>query len=209
MNAEAMARYFETALAYVTKHYPDELKYVEQRKFSSITAFIFFEEYVFVVLNSGMKYKVAMKMYKNFMKNADLNTIGHLGKRKAIGEAMHNYADWFLKLQATEDKLAFLDSLPFIGKVTKYHLARNLGLDYAKPDRHLVRLAQISKYACAEKKCKCAGKGERVIYCTCKFNCVADMCSALATKFNLRIGTVDFVLWAFLKDGVNGLLNKT
>jgi hypothetical protein len=38
----------------------------------------------------------------------------------------------------------FLRSLPYIGQVTWRHLAKNLGADVAKADRHLARLAQAT-----------------------------------------------------------------
>jgi hypothetical protein len=39
------------------------------------------------------------------------------------------------------DPLGVLQSLPYIGPVTCYHLAKNIGLQVAKPDHHLTRLA--------------------------------------------------------------------
>jgi hypothetical protein len=39
------------------------------------------------------------------------------------------------------DKLAFIEILPWIGPITRWHVAKNFGLDVIKPDRHLVRVA--------------------------------------------------------------------
>jgi hypothetical protein len=44
-------------------------------------------------------------------------------------------------------------TLPYIGPVTVYHLAKNLGLPVAKPDRHLQRLAESLCYADAHELC--------------------------------------------------------
>lgn len=50
--------------------------------------------------------------------------------------------------------LQVLQSLPFIGPVTCYHLAKNIGLPFAKPDRHLVRLASSVGYSDVQRFCK-------------------------------------------------------
>src|SRR5204862_28581 len=38
----------------------------------------------------------------------------------------------------------WLTRCPYIGPVTCWHLAKNVGMDVVKPDRHLVRMAQAS-----------------------------------------------------------------
>ena len=35
-----------------------------------------------------------------------------------------------------------LEELPYIGPVTRYHLAMRIGLNLAKPDRHVARTAK-------------------------------------------------------------------
>lgn len=50
--------------------------------------------------------------------------------------------------------LEVLQSLPFVGPVTRYHLAKNIGLPFAKPDRHLVRLANSVGYSNVQQFCK-------------------------------------------------------
>jgi hypothetical protein len=47
-----------------------------------------------------------------------------------------------------------LKALPYIGPVTAYHLAKNLGLPVAKPDRHLQRLAVSLCYPDAHALCR-------------------------------------------------------
>jgi hypothetical protein len=75
-------------------------------------------------------------------KNIDIATMfGHQGKVASIKYMAKNYEREFKQYLDTDDKLEFLESLPHIGPITKYHLAKNLGLDYVKPDRHLIRIA--------------------------------------------------------------------
>lgn len=74
-----------------------------------------------------------------------------------------------------EDPLQALRSLPYIGEVTSYHLAKNLGADVAKPDRHLVRFA--------------ASQG---------FSDVHALCSQISQATGDPLRVVDVVLWRFL-----------
>ncbi len=70
--------------------------------------------------------------------------------------------------------LEALQSLPFIGPVTRYHLAKNIGLPFAKPDRHLVRLASSVGYSDVQRFCK-----------------------DISEHANDSIPVVDIVLWRF------------
>lgn len=156
--------------------YQQEIDVVEERRFEEQTADDFFFEYVWVVLNSGMKNKVALKIYEN-AKKIGMDAIKHKGKRDAIEQANVCRYIWFKKLQemkSIDEQLIFLEMLPWIGPITKYHLARNLGIDVAKPDRHLQRIADHFKYFDVQK-----------------------MCNTLSLQTNERIGTIDLVLWRF------------
>ena len=64
--------------------------------------------------------------------------------------------------------------MPHIGPITKFHLARNLGLDYAKPDRHLVKIALAFGYSNVQAFCREASE------------LTGD-----------KIGLVDLVFWRF------------
>lgn len=70
--------------------------------------------------------------------------------------------------------LEALQSLPFIGPVTRYHLAKNIGLPFAKPDRHLVRLANSAGYTDVQRFCR-----------------------DISVYANDSIPVVDIVLWRF------------
>jgi 3-methyladenine DNA glycosylase/8-oxoguanine DNA glycosylase len=67
-----------------------------------------------------------------------------------------------------------MEKLPGIGRVTKYHLARNLGFDVVKPDLHLERLRKWYGFTSS-----------------------LQMCEMLAHMYEERLGVVDFVLWAY------------
>jgi hypothetical protein len=67
-----------------------------------------------------------------------------------------------------------LVKLPFIGPVTSYHLAKNLGLDVVKRDRHLVRLASYLGFDSPE-----------------------EMCGAFGHQVGEPVSVVDIVLWRY------------
>jgi endonuclease III len=58
---------------------------------------------------------------------------------KILKEASENWKKWKQENASHPD---LLKKLPYIGKVTCFHLARNIGLlEFVKPDLHLVRMA--------------------------------------------------------------------
>ena len=71
--------------------------------------------------------------------------------------------------------------LPFIGRITSLHLAKNLGFDVAKPDRHLVRLKDLLGY-----------------------EDVDTMCSFIAAATGDPVRVVDLVLWRYLERAAHG-----
>jgi len=163
----------------IKEGYRDEFESFIDFDFSQVTPKLFFEEYLHVVVNSGMKYQVAQKIISR-MKKEGYQTFGHIGKRKAI-EWMaknQNYKKCFAELASKptdQAKLEYLESLPYIGNITKFHLARNLGLDIAKPDRHLVRFAKRFGYKDVQQFCKDISK-----------------------KSYDTVGVIDVVLWRYV-----------
>jgi len=111
----------------------------------------FYLEYIWVVVNSGMKEQIARKIYERIIdalgKDEMPPTVfGHKAKAQAMVEVLASLKDTFHKYRAIksdEGRIEFLQTLPWIGPITKYHLAKNLGITtIAKPDRHLVRIAE-------------------------------------------------------------------
>lgn len=141
------------------------------------TAESFALEACFVIQNSGMKAKIASNIWFNQVRPAlesggsAHDGFGHEGKANAMDFIWRERDCLFSEYQKSQDKLAFIESLPWIGEITKYHLAKNLGVDCAKPDRWLVRLAEVS--------------GESV----------DGLCARVAKESGDRVATVDYVLW--------------
>ncbi len=158
----------------IKRGFKSEIDFVESRRFEDVDSKRLLLEYVYVVLNSGMKNKVAEMLFKQYMEHGT-KVVRHEGKRKAIIQAQLHYRWWFKNLKVcgtVDERLDYLDSLPWIGPITKYHLARNLGIDVAKPDRHLQRIADCFKYYDVQK-----------------------MCNTISIQTGERIGTIDLVLW--------------
>jgi hypothetical protein len=109
---------------------------------------VFFMETCWVILNSGMKEQIARKIWNRIQDawavGQDISEVfGHTGKVAAIKYVRENKSRLFSEYLTADDKLSYLEKIPFIGKITKYHLAKNLGHDCVKPDRHLVRIAAM------------------------------------------------------------------
>ncbi len=103
---------------------------------------------------------------------------GHPGKVKAIDEIWKRRVALYRKLNKTDDLIAFCATLPWTGPITKFHLAKNLGADVAKPDVHLNRLAEPEGVTAQE------------------------LCDRLATETGYRAATIDLILWRACADGI-------
>jgi hypothetical protein len=136
----------------------------------------FLREHAWVVLNSGFREAVVRKHFdyislsfcdwesaKAISENGEVcircasSVFAHRAKLAAIVATANliaiNGFGW-LKRCIEVDALSTLRSLPYIGDVTKWHLAKNIGLDVAKPDRHLVRLARRFGYSDVQNMCR-------------------------------------------------------
>ncbi|MGV9141332.1 MAG: hypothetical protein ACOC1X_00175 [Promethearchaeota archaeon] len=149
----------------------EEIKNIDPKDISKEK---FFEEYVWVVCNSGLKNQIAEKIFNNFWKNKDFNAINHPKKQEAIKEVYSKLDSYYKQYRISENKVKFLKSLPFIGDVTKYHLARNIGLNFAKPDRHMVKIAQFFG-----------------------FHDVQTFCENVSKYTEDEINVIDYVFWRF------------
>jgi hypothetical protein len=171
-----------------------QLENIKARTPAHCTPEIFWQEYIWVAYVPGLSAAIIAKKWAALTNaigpwdmlepSADFEpTMERLrpvlaNERKAravvwVREVMRVYGwDSFKPLYL--DDLESLTKLPMIGPITRFHLARNLGFDVAKPDIHLERLAK--QY---------------------RFDGTEDLCSRVADYSGLRVGAVDFVLWAY------------
>ena len=177
--------YFKVKNDVIEKGYLKEIECFNNiPKLEDLDKTFFFREYVWVVINSGMKNQVAEKIFENFWIDIQLNSINsklinfdvirHPNKNKAIKKVYNRLDFYFDHFLTSKNKLKFLKNLPHIGDITKYHLAKNLGLNFAKPDRHLVRIANLFRY-----------------------RSVQDFCMVVSELTHDKIVVVDLVFWRF------------
>jgi hypothetical protein len=140
-------------------------------------AFVFRNECIWVILNSGLKEQIARSIWNSIQSawahgfNTDF-AFKHPGKVKAIDFIRENYEAIFDGYCTSLDRLTYLQNIPFIGPITKYHLAKNLGYDVVKPDRHLVRIAKEYGY-----------------------DNPTELCNSISAATGDKICVVDLVLW--------------
>jgi hypothetical protein len=68
----------------------------------------------------------------------------------------------------------WLTRIPFIGPATCWHLAKNLGFDFAKPDRHLLRISTALGFEDPQK-----------------------LCELISKQIGDRVSVIDLVLWRY------------
>jgi hypothetical protein len=134
------------------------------------------QEYIFVVCNSGMKAQIAVGIFNRIIE-AIINNIPiwlvfkNFHKVNAINHVYGLKNHYFNQYLKSSNVLEFCESLPYMGETIKYHLAKNLGFDCIKPDRHLVRISKT--------------------YGMDPFT----MCGKLSEKTGDSLNTVDTVIW--------------
>jgi hypothetical protein len=121
-----------------------------------------------IAANSAICLSAARAGFRNKQK---LNAIVRLAELVILGGFEK------MKEQILANPIAELQAIPFIGPTTAWHLAKNLGLDSAKPDRHLVRAA--------------AALG---------FGSPSALCESVSQMFNEQVKVVDLILWRYLSD---------
>ncbi len=159
----------------IDRGYGEEIEW-QQSLMPCVDSWNFAQETVWVILNSGMKEQIARqikdRIYAARNVGKDISeAFGHKGKVAAIKFVWDSYDRLFNEWIRADNKIEYLQTIPFIGKITCWHLAKNLGVDCVKPDRHLVRIADMYGWT------------------------PDDLCSKLSNDSGLKKCTVDIILW--------------
>jgi hypothetical protein len=179
-----------------------EIDWQNDVSFSGCTESDFLQEAAWVVLSSGMRESVirakfpaishcflnwrSATMISNKRKSCRskaLRLFGHERKIDAIitiSAHVSSVGFAYVKNQILKTGISWLLRYPFLGPTTSFHLAKNLGLDVVKPDRHLVRWA------------KWLG-----------FDQPVELCDSIATIVGEKHSVIDLVLW---RSAVSGML---
>jgi thermostable 8-oxoguanine DNA glycosylase len=135
------------------------------------------------------------KTEKNNLYNDLLNIFGNKNKVNAIVDIWQNrekYSNgyYLLKDAPLEAKLSYLYRLPYIGKITKNHLARNLGEDVPKYDIWVQRLGvMFSGRKDLESKINNSKLSLEIV------KVCDNMFKQIKQETGLPIGYIDLVLW--------------
>jgi len=180
----------------VSEGFADELKWQDQIQFSGVGESVFLREAAWVVLSSGMRESVVRSKFQSFSdafynwfsarrirtnahecRRSALRIFCHAGKIDSIIEiscSVDKHGFDFIKGKIQTEGVVFLQSLPYVGPATCYHLAKNLGLDVVKPDRHLLRISALLEYENP-----------------------ALLCRDIANSVGDRVSVVDLVIWRY------------
>lgn len=184
----------------------------------------FAEELVYTTLTSGFKQTTAKRFFyrivdflHNYTGNESdekdssekqnklveklLNIFRNKNKVNAIANIWLNrqkYHDEFYLLNGDESRLKYLKTLPHVGEITKYHIARNLGVNCVKYDIWIQRIA-VALYDKSRQNLDKINNG--------KLNLdVKDVCDSmfyeLSSELNLPRGYIDLILWKSCQQGI-------
>jgi hypothetical protein len=180
----------------IEEGYSFEIDYASDLNFNNLTESLFLEETAWVILSSGMSFKIisdkfhlvseafynwesANKIYENAhdCKNNSLKIFNNQQKIDAIitvssivkSEGFRN-----IKTRIGKNGVDYLTRFPFIGPVTKFHLAKNIGINVTKPDRHLVRISSAIGYDSPN-----------------------DLCNDIAKRISEKKAIIDLVFWRY------------
>lgn len=195
MNTTQRVRFYQRACHVVwDAGHGHEATWAASVRFATATPQTFLREHAWVALNAGMREAVVRPRFEKLRvvfddwtsaawiaeNEASLQVLArrhfnHERKIAALLAAPRRVLDegWnVVRASIAATGVEYLQTWPHIGPVTRYHLARNLGLDVVKPDRHLVRLAEA--LGCASPEA---------------------LCQEIAAVTGDRVGVVDIVLW--------------
>lgn len=188
----------------------EEIAWQMSRSPRLVTETDFLREAAWVILSAGLSSRVVDRVFPGVSEayydwNVDaivaadvrcceslaLRSFSHPGKIHAITALCLNL--YQVGLDAAMEALraegpAYLTGFDFIGPVTCRHLAKNLGLEVAKPDRHLLRI--VGKLGWSD---------------------VQEMCAAISEVTGDSIAVVDLVFWRFAEStpGYLGVLDES
>lgn len=192
-----IAEVYMTAKEWVIRRgFHAEIDWQSEVSLASITESSFLQEVAWVILSSGFreavlrsKFPAITEAFRWWRGAAEIATnrsecgrqalkiFNHKGKIEAILEVsdiVYLEGFWSIEQRLATKPLDFIRTLPYLGPVTSYHLAKNLGLPVAKPDRHLVRIAK-----------------------TCGYESVQDLCATVGRIIGDNIPVVDLVFWRY------------
>lgn len=197
LDINKLAKAYFIAKKYVIQNgYSNEIDWQDEINLNSLTYQSFLKEYTWVVLASGLSDKVVSKVFpkiqiifrnwtdldyilQNYatILSSSLKIFNNKPKINALLKTV-TYIKFngfeFVKKRIYSRGIEYLKTFSFIGEATCYHLAKNIGLSCAKPDRHLLRISKSVGY-----------------------NTPHDLCKVISEYIAEKIQVVDLVIWRY------------
>lgn len=175
MSSEFFSKYKFAKTIVIDEGYADEIFWQSNLEFDDLNESNFLREIAWVVLSSGMKERVIRNLFgkisdsffnwesaeiivENEAKcfNKSIKYFNNESKISAILDSAHKINTLGfsqLKKMIEKNPIDTLLQFYYIGPITVYHLAKNIGLPLAKPDRHLKRIANMEGYSDVQTFC--------------------------------------------------------
>jgi len=173
-----------------------EIDWQHDLSLSDLTESYFLCESAWVILSAGMresivrrKFPAITRAFRNWESARTIVSCRHQCKRDAmavfsnerkitailmVAEEVNKKGFPHVKKLVFEEGIDYIRDFPFMGPVTSFHLAKNLGVPVVKPDRHLVRVAKRVGYPSPD-----------------------SMCQAIAQIVGDKIAVIDLVIWRY------------
>lgn len=170
-----LERYLDAKEAVIAAGYSAEIDWQEDVLSRDITEVDILRETAWVILSSGLAYRAVtarfpavsraffdwhssslIAVFRAECRAEALSAFNHPRKIDAILNAAERIA--LVGPDAAighfrQTPLDYLSDFGFVGPTTKYHLAKNLGVDTVKPDRHLTRIAVATGFESPRALC--------------------------------------------------------
>lgn len=196
MSYDLASTYMFVKQIVVFEGYSQEIEWQERLDFQEVSEAQFLRELAWVILSSGMREQVVRKIFRDISPcfhdwasarsivmsklQCEEHALLRFRNTKKISAIIRSaeiidqigYAE--LKRKILSSPTQTLMQFPFIGPITSYHLAKNIGISTAKPDRHLVRIAKVAGY--------------------CDVN---EFCGDISSQTGDSVPVVDLVFWRF------------
>lgn len=199
-NLDAAVSFFSKAYSYVqSAGLAPEIAWQRGLEFDDFTESDLLREHAWVTLCSGFRESVVRRVFDHvslcfcdWESAEDIVSAGEICCTTAtasfsnqaklhgiLAAAAHVHSIGFtrFKVELLADPIRHLQALPYIGPITSWHLAKNLGLNVAKPDRHLVRVSEALGFRDAN-----------------------HLCREVAALTGEQTKVVDLIVWRYLAD---------
>lgn len=168
--------YLTAKQAVMSRGFAWEIEWQAQRHLDQVDETEFLREAAWTVLSAGFREAVVRRLFgpiseaflglssasaihanREHCRRAALRVFNHRGKINAILEIasmVHTMGFEHVHEKIQQEGVQFLQKLPYIGRITAFHLAKNLGLPVVKPDRHLQRIAAATGFRSPQELCQ-------------------------------------------------------